>query len=131
MNFIENIDIKVAIFLATLFGSLITFSLRYFYIRHISKSNLERENKSKLLDWASSAAVEDFKQDRKKLTKEMQESMTSYIAFYHAFFEILEKKGRITDEEFIELNQYADRISDLAKKFRKERNKTIITTKNI
>lgn len=121
MESINTMDIKVIIFLSALFGSIITFSLKYFHVRYSSKSHLERENKSKLLDWASKAAVEDFKEDRKKLAKDKQQSMTSYIAFYHSFFGILERKGKITDEEFTELNQYADRISNLAKTFREQR----------
>jgi len=122
MEIINELDIKVIIFLSALLGSILTFSLKYFNVRYLSKSHLERENKSKLLDWASTAAIEDFKQDRKKLDKDKQQSMTSYIAFYHSFFGILEKKGKITDEEFIELNQYADRISNLAKQFGEHRN---------
>ena len=122
MEFMNAMDIKVIIFLSALLCSILTFSLKYFHVRYSSRSHLERENKSKLLDWASNAAIEDFKQDRKKLDKDKQQSMTSYIAFYHSFFEILEKRGKITDEEFTELNRYADRISNLAKKFREHRN---------
>lgn len=126
MNFFN--DSKILLYILTLISIAINIVFAYLSTRYSYQSHAKTENKSKLLEWASVSALEDFKQDRTNQSNSVQ-SMTSYIAFYYSFFNILEKNGKITEEEFILLQKYSDKISDIASEFRDKRAENFLSEK--
>ena len=110
-------DSKILLYIITSISVTLNIIFAYLTTRYASKTHAQVENKSKLLEWASISALEDFKQDRQHKIDSTQ-SMTSYIAFYYSFFNALEKNDKITEEEFIALQVYSDEISKIASNFR-------------
>ena len=113
----DTIDNKTLLYIIGSISIILNLVLGYLTTRYSEKAKARTENKSKLLEWASKAAIEDFKQDREHKT-EKNNSMSSYVSFYYSFFHILEKNGKITEEEFIAISEHAHKISSAAHKIR-------------
>jgi hypothetical protein len=122
-------DSKLLLYIITLISVSINIVFAYLSTRYAYQSHAKTENKSKLLEWASAAALEDFKQDRTHQSDSVQ-SMTSYIAFYYSFFNSLEENGQISEKEFILLQKYSDKISYIASEFRDIRAEEYLSGKN-
>jgi len=126
MNFFN--DSKILVYILTAISVAINIVFAYLSTRYAYQSRAKTENKSKLLEWASLSALEDFKQDRTNQSDSLQ-SMTSYIAFYYSFFNALEKNGQISEEEFIFLQKYSDKLSHIASEFRDKRAEKYLSEK--
>ncbi len=116
----DTFDSKTLLYVISSVSVTLNVVFAYFTTRYSEKIKAKADNKSKLLEWASKAAIEDFKQDRNHESEKTQ-SMSSYVSFYYSFFHILEKNGKITQEEFIAINEHSDMISTTANKFKNSR----------